>query len=278
MRDRRTPPIAFDDVPERRPSLAGVPVSSIVRPDPMPLVLGFVLLASFAFAEPLVEASFESDEDAFSYADDVFLGTHAPDQASGARLPAAGRASAMLEVVLGNRDPETVKGLSGGWSRSFALATTTHDVEIMFRYVLTQSSGYERDEFSQLMVGLDGESLPGSGPEFIERITGDGDGGDPTTTGWRQFSMNRGTLDAGIHTLTIGAYNHKKTDRDESTRLLIDDVRVVGEPSPSCRRDADCDDGNPCTADSCTQGLCQHPGSVAICPDGFEYEERGAFR
>jgi hypothetical protein len=44
-------------------------------------------------------------------------------------------------------------------------------------------------------------------------------------------------------------------------------------PAPACQTDTDCDDGNPCTADRCAGGVCQHDclcvgpgGSVSCCP------------
>jgi hypothetical protein len=44
-------------------------------------------------------------------------------------------------------------------------------------------------------------------------------------------------------------------------------------PPPPCHTDADCDDGNPCTADRCVNGMCEHAcvcldgtGAVSCCP------------
>ncbi len=45
-----------------------------------------------------------------------------------------------------------------------------------------------------------------------------------------------------------------------------------GACEPSCRTDGDCSDGNPCTADLCRNGVCEHPcvcataGGLACCP------------
>ena len=42
---------------------------------------------------------------------------------------------------------------------------------------------------------------------------------------------------------------------------------VAVEPTPGCATDADCDDGNPCTADRCVNGICEH-GCVCLTSTG----------
>ena len=39
-------------------------------------------------------------------------------------------------------------------------------------------------------------------------------------------------------------------------------------PSASCNGDAECDDGNPCTDDACTEGTCASTPNTATCDDG----------
>ena len=38
-------------------------------------------------------------------------------------------------------------------------------------------------------------------------------------------------------------------------------------PTPGCATDADCDDGNPCTADRCVNGVCEH-GCICLTSAG----------
>jgi hypothetical protein len=225
-------------------------------------------------AESFLDASFQDGTEAFVYSDDTFLGTQAPDQASGRHLPEEGGSTpGALEIVLGDAGATTVRGISAGWVRSFTLSDRTHNVEIAFRYRLTQAAAYEGDEFSQVMLSLDGKSAAGAGGDFIVRIAGDGDGGETTTTGWRLSSTKMGTLAAGPHRLTIGGFNNKKTAEDESTQILIDDVRLTGDRVPPCGSDLDCDDDNPCTNDACVAGSCRHRGQASACPDGFDYDD-----
>lgn len=237
------------------------------------VIAGACLIATGAGADEWVEASFESGTEGFVFVRDAFMGTRAPDHASGAWWPGTAGRDGALEIVLGNHDAETVHGMSGAWTRTFELERPVHDLRIRLRFEMTQAAGYESDELSQVMVALDGVLLPGRGIDYVERLSGDGNGGPPRSTGWRRFSSREGTLAPGAHTLEIGGFNDKKTMLDEWTRIRIDDVVVSGWSEPPCRLDADCDDGNPCTDDTCAAGVCRHRGNTSRCADGFDYSE-----
>lgn len=62
--------------------------------------------------------------------------------------------------------------------------------------------------------------------DYVVEVAGNGNGGPPTTTGWQLFQVSLGTLSAGNHTLIVGGYNNKKTYNNESTEVLIDDVKL----------------------------------------------------
>lgn len=198
------------------------------------LRIGVAWLAAFATqvaaAQTLVHASFSDGDDDFSYVDDPFLSTRAPDYAAGERLDQAAGASGVLAVVLGNRDALPVLGMSGGWTRTFVLERPVRDLRILIRCQLIQASGYELDEFAQIMILLDGAPLAGSGLDFVARIEGDGDGGSERSTGWLAIAEGLAAADAGRHVLTVGGYSNKKTAENESTQILIDEVRVTAIP------------------------------------------------
>ncbi len=178
--------------------------------------------------EPLLSATFDGDVQGFSYQDDAFRGTAQPDYASGGWVADGGHDGGALRVSLGGVDTEIIDGMSGGWSSSFTVAAPG-PVNVAFWFNLTQSPDYENDEISQALVSVDGV-LRGQGPDdFVARIAGNGNGGIPESTGWQLFSVEVGTLTAGLHTLTIGGYNSRKTYTNESTEVLIDDV-VVSAP------------------------------------------------
>ncbi|GAI91462.1 unnamed protein product, partial [marine sediment metagenome] len=181
-------------------------------------------------SQAFIDANFDVDEDLFGYADDVFRGTSAPTYADGARLPAGGFAGGGLQVLVGGVDGADIFGMSGAWERTFNLAVPAK-VMVSVRYNLTQTGTYEADEFSQALLAVDG-TLYGNGPaDSLVQITGDGNTGPALTSGWQQFEVNLGELPAGDHTVSIGAYNNKKTFTNESTEALIDDVLVAEAPN-----------------------------------------------
>jgi hypothetical protein len=175
--------------------------------------------------EPVLEAHFTATEDGFGYFDDLFRSTSQPSYASGNRVTSGGVSGGALRVLLGGVNSSTVTGMSGGWRRTFSLASATQ-VVLRFSYNLTQSPEYESDENSQMLVNIDGV-LYGEPPnDYLARVVGNGSGGGNITTGWRssQITLN---LPAGNHTLSIGAFNSKKNASNESTTALVDDVILV---------------------------------------------------
>ena len=174
----------------------------------------------------ILEVDFDLGEEDFVYLDDVFLGTYRPKYANGAWSASGGFVGGGLQVTLGGIDNEDILDMSGGWKKVFTLNNQT-EVILSFHYNLTQSSDYESDEFSQVLVSIDGVLYGQASNDFVDEIAGDGNGGNPQTTGWRLFQINPGTLSDGDHTLIIGGYNNKKTYGDEITQILIDDVLVT---------------------------------------------------
>ena len=174
----------------------------------------------------LLEAHFDAGPDGFTYADDTFRSSRQPSYESGTWVASGGFRGGALKVTLGGINNNSILNMSGGWSRSFTLSAPTK-VIVHFRGNLTQTSEYESDELSQLLVSVDG-ALRGIPPnDYLAQIVGDGNGGSARTTGWRLFQVDLGTLAAGTHTLVIGGYNNKKTYNDESTTILIDDVLLT---------------------------------------------------
>ncbi|MEE8159979.1 MAG: VWA domain-containing protein [Dehalococcoidia bacterium] len=73
-----------------------------------------------------------------------------------------------------------------------------------------------------MIVTVDALQPGTGGNDYVAQLAG----GSPSTTGWQTFNVSLGTLSAGIHTLTIGGYNNKKTTSSESTQVFIDNVLV----------------------------------------------------
>ena len=188
----------------------------------------------------LLQSDFDSDAGGFGFIDDAFRGTDRPDYADGQRSPTAGfGGGGALTVELGNIDNDDILGMSGGWRQTFNVGADTPAV-LSFRYKLTQAPNFEADEFSQVLVDLDGTLISTNGNDFIDRIAGNGNGGPERSTGWQVVELDLGVLTAGSHTLTIGGFNNKKTFADEHTEILIDDLLLTaGGTAPIVDLDPD---------------------------------------
>jgi uncharacterized repeat protein (TIGR01451 family) len=176
----------------------------------------------------LLEAHFDSDANGFTYLDDTFRSTAQAQYANGTYLSSGGYTTGALQVVVGGVNSQNISNMSGGWRRSFTIGSNV-PLALVFRHRLTEQPTYESDEFSQTLVTLDGV-LKGIAPnDYIAQVVG----GGPTTTGWQLVQIDLGTVPAGTHVLTLGAYNNKKSYPDESAEVLVDDVLLLANNGPS---------------------------------------------
>ncbi len=175
---------------------------------------------------PIVAADFETGPNGFHYLDDGFRGTAAPAYAHGSHTPTHGITGGGLKVTLGGIDNDTINGMSGAWETNFLLDRAT-TVTLSLRYNLTQWPAYDADEHSQVLVRIDDALVAPDNGEVVAEVVGDGKGGIPITTGWQTLNLSLGQLTAGTHTLRFGAYNNKKTRRNEITEAIFDDVVVM---------------------------------------------------
>ncbi|MDP6047728.1 MAG: Ig-like domain-containing protein [Phycisphaerae bacterium] len=190
-------------------------VQNIVDATGTPVMLGESM--EFGYSDVW---GFDANADGFTYADDTFNNTTNPNQAEGTHDPAGGFAGGGLRVYLG---PGAVNGgMSGGWSRHFvAPIDTTANVSLRYRMVM--APGYEPEEHGQVILEIDGVRYGGDVSDSLVHS----DGSNPTTdTGWLQASFEI-PVTAGLHTLTIGAYNNQATAGDEATTVFFDDVSIT---------------------------------------------------
>ena len=155
----------------------------------------------------ILDASFDSGSEGLVFKDDAFKGTNQPKYAQGE--VEEGR----LEVVLGGIDPFVVTGMSGGWSYTFTLSSTSK-VDISFDWTLAQSILVEIDEQSELLFSLDNRAA-----EKVSAVSG---GGSNSGVWTKQF-----TVSAGTHTIVLGAYSDKKSAASEITTATFDNVKIV---------------------------------------------------
>jgi hypothetical protein len=194
---------------------------SVVPSDPATIE---ILVGTVAYV-PLLSAGFDTGAQGFVYGDDSFRGTSQASYASGTWGSSFGASGGGLRVLLGGRDDRTIRNMSGGWRTDFTL-DRPRQVRVSVRVNLTQSSEYESDEYSEALVSINGVLVGQGGTDYLARVVGNGNGGSARSTGWQTYELDLGTLAAGTHRLIIGGYNNKKTYRDESTEVRIDDVVI----------------------------------------------------
>jgi hypothetical protein len=171
------------------------------------------------FSTTLFSSTFDTLTDGFRFIPDAF-GTNQPAYAAGSFVDPGGVSGGGLRVVVGGVDDAAVVGMSGGWRRSFHLSSQ-QAVSLSFDFNMTQTSEYESDEFSETLVRIDNEQIIS-----IAKITGDGPGGAPISTGPTSRTVDLGCLSAGTRAVTIGVRNNKKTLATQSTALSVDNVVV----------------------------------------------------
>ena len=173
----------------------------------------------------VIEASFNSGADGFSYLDDQFKGTASPAYASGAHSATGGHTGGALTVRLGGIDNTQVLGMSGGWRKTFTIQGGPAQVKLTFRYNLAIAASYEADEFAQVNASINGDPFGTSltHDNFVTFAGGVGGG----AIGWHAPTTDFGTLPPGTYSLVFGGYNNKKTGADESSLISVDDIVVT---------------------------------------------------
>ena len=177
----------------------------------------------------LIDANFNNGTNGFNFVDDPF-NTSNPFYSSGFLDHLQGESDRAV-IELGGNDNTSIFGMSGGWSTTFNLQADA-DVRISFDYRLIQSPDYENDEISQARISVDGTET------ILTEFTGNGNGGPEMNTGIQLFSLDI-HLNAGSHTLILGAFNNKKTQSNEETFVSYDNVKVAtfsASPGPVTRQ------------------------------------------
>lgn len=174
--------------------------------------------------QPLIDASFDSGADGFSYQDDCFRSTSMPAYASGNSM-VTGLNGKALKIQVGGVDNADIVNMSGGWMQNISLPQDSR-LGATFWYRLTMDSDYESDEWSQALISLDGQLVPFGGNDHLAMLVGNGNGGSDMSTGWVHVQLDLGVVSAGAHTLAIGAFNNKKTTVEELTVFELDELLV----------------------------------------------------
>ena len=167
--------------------------------------------------------TFDTNAEGFVYKDDLFRGTTRPAYASGSYDTGNG-----LSVILGGIDASWVlNGRSGGWTKTFEVFDAGA-VTISIGYRLTIAGEYESDEYSQVLVSVDGNLIGAGGKDYLLELRGTDVNTPLIDSGWRTATLQM-TLSQGVHTLSFGVWNNKKTGALEVTQAYFDDIEIRSE-------------------------------------------------
>ncbi len=186
----------------------------------------------------IFSATFNTDSEGFAYSDDTFRNTSNPAFARGTFEPAGGFSGGGLRVTLGGVNNSTVLGMSGGWSRSFVLSGSGV-INIILKYRLVFSQNYEPDECGQALVAIDGNLVGQGSNDYLQQYCGTG---AQQNSGWRDVTLSV-NLTAGTHTITVGGWNNKKDNTNETANVYFDNIMLIQTDTPLIFFD-DFNDGN----------------------------------
>ncbi|MBP5857588.1 cadherin-like domain-containing protein, partial [Marivibrio halodurans] len=164
----------------------------------------------------LLEHDFDDGTGGFTYSDNTFRGTSQGYYAEGDVK------SDKIEVTLGGQNNGTVNNMSGGFSKTFTVDEATSDGQVTFQYRIDMSHEFEHDEYSEVLISIDGQLYGLNGNDYVARLS---DGGD---TGWQTVTIDIDGLPAGDHTITLGGFLNKKTSSDEKVDIEFKSVSVTG--------------------------------------------------
>jgi len=157
-----------------------------------------------------VETNFSSGANGFSFIDDPQSPAYTSSSVSGGAV----------NVAVGGVDDADISNMEGLWRRQ-CQSDSTGQVTINVNGVLSQSSEYESNEFSQIALRINGNST------VLATMTGNGNGGPTQSTGAQQFTTTT-TLPAGTNTIELLCFNNLKTLSDEITNCSFTSIDIDG--------------------------------------------------
>ena len=157
----------------------------------------------------------------FNSGDDGFVFT--PD-AQTPNLTVGDAGNGDLQITVGGGDNADVTDMLGLWQRR-CTTDTALNVTLTLDARLVQTSEYESDERSEVLVSVNGQET------LLATLVGDGNGGTNQDTGLNTYQVDL-SLPVGSHVISLGCFNNKKTYNDESTLCTFDNVSVAMAGGP----------------------------------------------
>ena len=173
----------------------------------------------------VIDENFNASDGGFSYADGGFRGAGNTTNSVGTYDSNNGE----IAITLGSDDTSSELNMAGGFSKTFTVSETTTDTTLSFTYRLTHADGFESDEYSEVLVEIDGQLYGLNGNDYIDRAYGDGQNNNSSyDSGWVTVNIDISDLAPGNHTIELGGFLNKKTYTDEYSEIKFTDVKISG--------------------------------------------------
>ncbi|MEC9268491.1 MAG: Ig-like domain-containing protein [Pseudomonadota bacterium] len=131
-------------------------------------------------------------------------------------------------VKIGGKDDCDICDMAGGYTTNFTVDDAATDGTLTFTYRMTFDRDYESNEYGEVWVAIDGQKVVLNGNDYIQKVSGNGNGGDDFDSGWQTVTIDIGNLSPGAHSVTLGGYNNAKTTQSEEMTVRFKDIEVTG--------------------------------------------------
>lgn len=191
------------------------------------------LYATAAAAVTLLDVSFDSSVNGFTYSDGGFGGTDpANADVNGSYDTTDGNtANGSLEVAIDGLDSTSSTNISGSWD--YALSAGGSDltnVQISFSFRHWMSSQTDNGDDTYVYLDFDGTYYDQSGGNsYVSLLEGHGGTGADDDTGWITVTIDLPDLTAGnVYNLSLGIFQTSENNATETSYVKIDDVTITG--------------------------------------------------
>jgi len=176
----------------------------------------------------LIDEDFTSSDGGFTYSDGHFRGAGTSDDSVGTYDSNAGE----LSLTLGSDDTSDEFDMAGAFTKTFDVSEATSGATLSFTYRMVHNDGFESDEYTEVLVEIDGQLYGQNGNDYIDRAYGDGQGNNSYyDSGWVTVNIDISDLAPGTHEIKLGGYLNQKTYYDELSEIKFTDVTVSGTQS-----------------------------------------------
>lgn len=129
--------------------------------------------------------------------------------------------SGSVELQVGGADNTTQTNMSLAISTNFT-ANGIDDYYINIEYILDVAEGYDADEWTQVILNIDDQAVNYNGNNYLSELVA----GSPSTTELTSLNIVLNGLSVGMHNLTFGILNNKKTYGTELSTLTINNISI----------------------------------------------------